>query len=478
MQNRKEDQETSSDTAEKTLNDYTAEELEAEGLCSLFSYDDDQERKYQFHAKLNALLMASFTSDRGDAQAVVTRDKYFTHLYQERLSEYYLSLQDKLDKNEKLLAGEYYYYAMVTDNVNKLNVTALKRMSETYHIQNFDANLRVLIAAREWQEATEALSKNECMTELRQALEARGCLRRANCEMFLNLHGINLSGADLSMSSLDYMDLGNANLSHANLYSTGIHFSNLDHANLSNADCVRPDLKGRMEDAPNIRLTLARDACFDGMVAPNLDWRESDFSGSSFKNAVIGYGLFTKTVFDHCDFTNGILSFSTSYPTEKCSLRFINLEGGKLANVDYTSVDLSGAKFMPYTAFSNAESLIAALDIINTEVMEKLRTKDTSEWYRTSQINSFQMMMADNILYHLSHLSLGHTEKANIIEAALDHDLFLPEKYLQQLAFRTERNIYSFFTAQSHESYATEAVKMLEIARDEELTEDHLLRMN
>lgn len=468
---------TSSDEGERTLNNLTAEELEAEGLCSLFSYDDNKERNRQSGQKLDALVFASHIHHHGDEKAAMARNKYFAYLNNERASEYYQSLQAKLDNNEKLLASEYYYFAMTTDNVSKLNVTALQRMSEMHHIQNLDHNISVLILARAWQDTTDPTEKKSVNDLLRQALENRGNLRRANCEMFLNLHGINLSGADLSMSCLDFIDLGNADLSNCNLYDTIFHFSNLDYANLSNPDCVRPDLKGRIEQGPCIRFSSVKNACFDHMTAPNVNWSDSDFTGSSFKNAKIGHGNFTETIFDHCDFSSSVLSFTNSYE-RKSSLKFANLMNAQLVHADYASLDLTGAQLMPYTAFSDAQSLCAALDIINAEVMKKLRTLDTSEWHRTSQINSFQKMMAENIIFHLGHLSFSHMAKAFIIESALEHELFLPEKYLHQLAFRAERNIYSFFSNQTHEAYATEAVKMLELARDDELQEDNMLRMN
>lgn len=479
MQHRK-DEISSSEASEdeSTLDNLTAEELEAEGLCSLLSYSNERKRQDLCHYATLELISASMVRQTNSESMIEARDKYFAFLDQVRASAYYQALQEKFNKNEKLTANEYYYFAMVTDDVSKLNLTALQSMTKTHYIYNFEANLDVLRAARAWQDATSAEEKHEINKQLKEALERRGNIRRANCEMFLNLRGINLSGADLSMTAFDYTDLGNANISQAKLYGTGFHYTRLDHADLSNADCVRPDLKGRMEEGPNIRSSTAKNACFDHMIAPNLDWRDNDFTGSSFKNADIGYGNFSNTIFDYCDFTKGKLRFSGSYITNDCSMKFANLITGKLIDVDYSKVDLTGAKFMPFTSFSDAEALSAALNTINQDVMIKLRTQDTSAWYRTSQIHSFQMLMAGTILMHLGKLSLGPLEKSNIIDAVLSHDLFLPEKYIHQLAFHAERNIYSFFSSQTHEAYASDAVKMLEAGRDDLLGEDHMMRMN
>ena len=88
-------------------------------------------------------------------------NQYIATLTTHRKSEYYLGLQERLNKNIKLTPAEYMIHAMVTENVNTLDPEALRQMTKYHNVQNFTANLWVLITMREWQNATDPAIKKE-----------------------------------------------------------------------------------------------------------------------------------------------------------------------------------------------------------------------------------------------------------------------------------------------------------------------------
>src|SRR3990167_4468174 len=154
MQERKSPELTPDSSPEitKKFPELTAEELQEMGLSIYFDFYSSDERDDLMHTKMNELVTASLTRQYSDSSMVLRRDKYVAFMDQVRKSEYFLSLQARFERNEKLSPGEYTYFALTTDDVNKLNPQALREMREFYHYQNFDANLDVLIAARDWQE--------------------------------------------------------------------------------------------------------------------------------------------------------------------------------------------------------------------------------------------------------------------------------------------------------------------------------------
>lgn len=450
----------------KHISEFTPEEKERYGISKYFDHENSLEREAKLYEAIQALIVPSVVEQK-DANK-----KYFSFLDKVRNSAYFLSLKNKLERDIKLSPGEYMYFALTTDNVNQLHPQALREMTKSFVVVNFTANIDVLIAALEWQHADgndEFIARNE---ELKDALNARGSVRN-HCEMFLNLHGINVAGADLSMTNLDYVDLGHAELSHANLYDTGFHFSNLNHADLSYPDCVRPDLKGRMENGPTIKHCSARHAQFDGMDAPNIDWQDSDFTSSTFENANIGPGCFTNAIFNDTDFKNGKLDFARNYMTNHCSLKGADFSTGKIIGADYSKLDLIDSKIFKDDVFANSESLQQALDALNHDLLDPIRNTQANEEYVESEITARKIVVADSLVDQIRQCEhLSHTEKAELLDIALDHNIVQPEKLLMRMANTVDRSMYNvgatFFNQLPHHAgYATAAMQKLEAARDQ-----------
>jgi len=441
---------------------------------AIFDFAREEDRSKR---ELSALRFWMRLWGTDDSNTIEGRNKRLDALERRRNSEYFLNLKAKLENNEKLTPGEYYYFAMVTDDVNKLNIKALETMTIWFDNENFTANLDILIAARRWQETRNPVAKSTYNRELREALINRGS-RRTHVNMYLNLRGINLSGADLSMVSLDYADLANANLSYCNLYDTQFHLSDLDNADLSNPDCVRPDLEGRMEQGPVIVCSRARNARLDFMKATNITWSESDFTGSSIQCTEINSGIFDNTIFDECDFTSSRLHFSNKSQDCFCSFKSADVSFCELVNINYDRMDFTGATMLDTEAFINTRKLGAALNLLNEATMQSIKTTDKSDWWRTSQIDAYQKTVAANIIYHLDRSEMREIEKAAFIESVLDHSLFAPDTFASRLAYRAERNIYTLFSSQPHEYYATNAVSLLEAARDRMLASENRNGLN
>jgi uncharacterized protein YjbI with pentapeptide repeats len=428
------------------------------------------------HARAQALIEASIV-DQEDAHK-----KYFSFLNKVRNSAYFLSLKNKFERDIKLSPGEYMYFALTTDDVNQLHPQALREMTNSYAVNKFTANIHVLIAALEWQQADGKDEFIACNEELKDALNARGSVR-SHCEMFLNLHGMNVAGADLCMTNLDYVDLGNAELSHANLYDTGFHFSNLDHADLSYPDCVRPDLKGRMEKGPTIKHCSARHAQFNGMDAPNIDWQDSDFTSSTFENANIGPGCFTNAIFNDTDFKNGKLDFARNYMTNHCSLKGADFSTGKIIGADYSKLDLIDTKIFKDDVFANSESLQQALDALNHDLLDPIRNTQANEEYIETEITARKIVVADSLIDQIAQLNeVSNAEKAGLLDLALDHNVVQPEKLVFRMANTVDRSMYNvgatFFNQLPHHAgYTTAAMQKLEAARDQLIEQSNTPRV-
>lgn len=450
----------------KNISELSIEEKKQYQISEFFDHENSLDREEELADAMDELMLASAV-DQEDAHK-----KYFSHLNKVRNSEYFLALKSKFKDGIKLSPGEYMYFAFTTDDVNQLNPQALRQMTNSYTIDNADANIDVLIAALEWQQSCGKVNANERNQALQNALEKRGSVR-SHCEMFLNLHGIDLTGADLGMTDLDYVDLGNAELASTNLYNTNFHFSNLDESKVIYPDCVRSDLEGRMEKGPNIKHCSARNAYFDGMDAPNVDWQGSDFTSSNFENATIGPGCFTNAIFDDTVFNNGNLVFARNYMTNHCSLKGANFSTGNIFDADFSKLDLIGTKFFKHDALTSTAALQQALDSLNQNLLDPIRNTEATQEYIETEITARKIAVADSLIEQIAQLrGMSNAEKAALLDLALDHNMVQPEKLVFRMANTVDRSMYNvgatFFNQLPHRpSYATAAMQKLEAARDQ-----------
>ena len=72
-----------------------------------------------------------------------------------------------------------------------------------------------------------------------------------NCEILIDLMGVNLSGLNLSEANLSRANLSGANLSEVNLNNANLRMANLSEANLNNVDLTGADLR-----MANLRLAV------------------------------------------------------------------------------------------------------------------------------------------------------------------------------------------------------------------------------
>ena len=450
--------------------------MERYGISKYFDHENSLDREAKLADAMEALSEASIV-DQEDAHK-----KYFSFLNKVRNSAYFLSLKNKFERYIKLSPGEYMYFALTTDDVNQLHPQALHEIMKSYAVKEFTANIHVLIAALEWQQANGKDEFTLRNAELKDALYTRVYVVNG-CEKFLNLHAMNFAGADLSMTNLDYIDLGHADLSHTNLYDTGFHFSNLDDAYLNSPDCVRPDLKGRNEKGPTIKHCSARNAHFDGMDAPNVDWQDSDFTSSTFENTNIGPGCFTNAIFNDANFKNGKLVFARNYMTSHCSLKNADFSAGKIIDADYSKLDLIGTKIFKDDAFDSHANLQQALDAINHDLLDPIRNTQANEEYIESEITARKILVADSLVDQIRQCeNLSNTEKAELLDFALDHNIVQPEKLLFRMANSVDRSMYNvgatFFNQLPHHAgYATAAMQKLEAARDQYIEVSNTPRM-
>lgn len=462
----------SSPGMERDLSDYNSEELQEMGFSPLFSYDKDSRRNTLIDNRINDLVANSATSNKGQSEAE-RRDNFLAHLNDVRKSAYYRSLKDKFVLNEKLLPGEYIYFALTTDNVNLLNPEALRVITDYYEVPEFTANINILTALRDWQNADNQKTKAVYNALLCDLLNQRA---ESDSVTFLNLRHAMLSGAELSLTKLNYTDLGAADLSHCHMNNTRFICSNLDGADMSHATSQSADKKNKGFD---IKSSLARNACFDAVNAQNIDWGMSDFTGSSFRGAVVGYGTFAGTKFNRANFKGASLRISRNNQGQ-FSLREANLIDCKLVGQDYTKIDLTGATIFADATFSSVRNLVDQLDDINDGTLEKIKERESSEKFKSEQTNALQQVVAKNIIRHLDKSDLGVDEQVEMYNAAIEHDLFQPNSFFARLANNADRSIFSlgntiFGDAEQYSTaYATKALELLERARDSLLPEETL----
>src|SRR3990167_6268850 len=425
---------TSSPELDRDLSDFDSEEMEEMGFSKLFTYDKDRKRNATLDNNMDALVGNSLTS-KNDESGIERRDKYFTFLDHVRKSEYFRSLKSKFLMNERLLPGEYMYFALTTDNVSLLDPSALRAMGDYFEVKQLNPGIEVLIALREWDNAKDPKNKIACNKNLRNALQERA---RATTGTFLNLHGADLSGAEFRMANLDHVDLGGANFSRANLFNTSFIYSNLDGADLSYSTCIsanKKDIRGF-----HIKSSLARNACLDAINVPNIDWVMSDFTGASFKGAVIGSGSFESSKFNGADFHGSTLHFGDNH-RGTCSLKEANLIECKLVRPDYSKLELTGAKLFADATFTSIKRLLDQLDNMDADVLEKIKDGKSSSALKTQQITAFQNIVARNIIYHLAKSDFSPDRKVDLYNVAIKHDLFQPNSFFARLANNADRSI-------------------------------------
>ena len=148
--------------------------------------------------------------------------------------------------------------------------------------------------------------KNVSIKELELILEKHKHWLNKDCDswenLYANLSGADLSGADLSEANLSGADLSGANLSEANLSGADLFGANLSGANLSGANLRGADLNGANLNGANLRGANLRGADLNGANLRRADLNGADLwhvnlSGAKLCDANLWYADLHKANF-------------------------------------------------------------------------------------------------------------------------------------------------------------------------------------
>lgn len=184
---------------------------------------------------------------------------------------------------------------------------SLSRSSNRSPIELSEENLSLVKAALHYQHAQTDADKKYWQQELADRIRFY-CINGVR-PLFINLAGINISGADLmdtpkddkgrrTCPHLNFADLSGAILDGCNMFAFDIKFSNLTGASLRN---VFGDRCGERY-GPRIFASLAKKACFDGIELVVGSCEKTDFTGASFKEARFQEMSLSGSVFDGANF--------------------------------------------------------------------------------------------------------------------------------------------------------------------------------
>ena len=141
--------------------------------------------------------------------------------------------------------------------------------------------------------------------ELDKIVEQHKHWLKEDCEgwedMKADLHGSDLSAADLSMANLHGADLSGADLRDANLHGSDLSWANLSDADLSGADLSMANLSGANLSWANLRDADLRDADLSmanlieadlsraNLSWANLSWANQFLFGEVLNEPLTGY---------------------------------------------------------------------------------------------------------------------------------------------------------------------------------------------
>lgn len=450
-------------------------------------FDFDEARTKEAESQLRLLAEITHISNLPeshdiDHSKIEKRNKYYAEMVKFRLSPYFLQIKARFGQHQKLVPAEMYFYAMATDDVSKLQVEVLREVSYYYHDFAFESNFNVLLCALQWQNETTDAAKLSLCIELRKRFIERVSrfAHKNDIVHWLNLRGINLTGADLTAAQLHYIDFEVSNLSASKLGGAQFECCILDGANLSNSSCYSDESDSVC--GPSIGRSSARGTCFDRMSAFNDDswsmihWDHSDFTGASFRDATIGPVSFCKSVLDHADIENGVVMFGRGIDDD-CSMHQASLIGAVLHGTDFKFLE-------PSTKFLSDDVLLST-DVLSDELTQlSVRFSQKSEKYmsdprKVEQLAALSIKLANSLVYQLDKSNLSDDEKIELLNYAIQQSIFQPEgvsKWMANTASRYYQAASSMFSSsgnQHHEYHTTPAIEILEGARDVCLTRVH-----
>lgn len=406
---------------------------------------------------------------RGNKRFEQVRDDSLAFLKQQRESEYYLDIKSKIADGEKVTPSEYYYFTLTTENLQLVDVEMLEDAQKFYNVQNCEENLMVVKAALHYQHAKTAEDKKRYQQDLADAIRF-DCPNRIR-PLFLNLAGIDISGADLmdvpkenrgrrTNPHLNLVDLSGAKLDGCNMFALDIEYSDLSRSSFRN---VFGDRRGERY-GPRILAAIARNACFDGIELTQGSCQMTDFTGSSFKHANAHYIGVVGSIFDGVDFEGATIKDLRD--CRDVSFKNAILYHATLIDVGFRNNDFSGARLVDPASISEVLDLDVELSRIADASLSKVESRF---WWAKDEVQALQNVLAKDVVRCLEEDPMDVERKREICDAAANHPLFYYGESTTATLTAGAKSIYNSTVGTLFGKYQSDnpAVKYLEDARDQ-----------
>ncbi len=361
---------------------------------------------------------------RGRKSLNLVRDEAIAFLKQQRESEYYQSLKAKIQAGEKVTPNQYYYFVLVTDNMQLVDVTLLEAAERFFTFQNCEENLAVVKAALHYQHAKTDVDKKRYQQDLADAIRF-DCVNRIR-PLFLNLAGIDITGADLmdtpkedrgrrTNPHLNLVDLSGAKLDRCNMFALDIQYSDLTGASLRH---VYGDRCGDRY-GPRIYACVARNACFDHIAFVLGSCQATDFTGSSFKNAKFEQMCLSGSIFNDADFKSATVDDLRD--TREVSFKNANFRLTQFNRANFNNNDFTGAQFICSEILDNPNDLITEMNRVAKFLIDPL---DKTNWSFKGEVQAIQHLIAKEIVRCVFQPDIEPELRRNFLDVATQHRLF------------------------------------------------------
>lgn len=431
---------------------------------------DDEDRSSKASTKIIEYVDRLSTIWPNKKSLEKVRDESLAFLKEQRESEYYRDIKAKVVAGEKVTPNEYYYFVLTSDNLQLVNVEMLEDAEQLFDFQNCNENLFLVKAALNFQHAKTPEEKKRFQQDLADGIRFY-CVNGIR-PLFLNLAGINISGADLmdvpkenrgkrSRPHLNLADLSGAKMERCNMFWLDIQYSDLTGASLSN---VYGDRKGD-KCGPVIYGSFARNACFDGVELTGGASQATDFTGASFKHATIR-NVCLESIFDNVNFEGATITDLRD--TRAASFKNANFADVKLTGIDFCYNDFTGARFINRAHVNTPSGLMAELDQIADRLFVNL---DITTSLGKKKMQAIQDLIARDVERFAAEKSADPAVHRELLDAAIQHHLFHHQENLITTLTSEVKSIYNntlgtLFSGFGKYYSENTAVKYLEEVRD------------
>lgn len=392
---------------------------------------------------------------------VAKRDQAMLAIDTLRVNELFESIEEKFG-NKELTAHEYLLYALLTDDVMKLDASIL--MSILDYTNDIPANLRqslevTLAAVRYAKEESEVAKKHSHQALINKLCEDRSA-ENTHRSVFVNLAGIQLSGLDSTVRrtnkgqntyspDLSFCNLRGATFTNLNPRFLTMRFSDASSATFTNTE------KGLINggDYLSIRYCNMQGSQFNNITATNIDWSNSDFTNAIFTNSTIGQGCFTETNFTNAQFNNSALIGSTSYTTRRANFTNTGFRTAKFSKFSHEHNDFTAARFI-----NPANNITDEITRVTTDFISRL---SGSPPYIKHELAAFQQIIKKDVERYVKSLNLNQEDETARLNKIMQHDLFHyryfePTQSLIAEAFPRQQQTIIFYDNYTDEKFTAD----------------------